>query len=130
MIIHLGLVTYKEKLNAARDWLVPQNQKQVEQLCGLYMYCRKFIQNFAIIARPLTSCGHERRRAGGIGSIEKCTGGAKLDLSENYFTLKSTGNTLFDLSTIKDDQMKSNRTVHVAKCCTIKPNHCALIPVL
>ena len=56
-----GIQTDPEKTSAIRDWPVPQNIKDVRSFLGFTGYYRRFIQNFARIARPLNDLliGHE-----------------------------------------------------------------------
>ena len=48
-----GIQTDPEKTSAIWDWPVPQNIKDVRSFLGFMGYYRRFIQNFARIARPL-----------------------------------------------------------------------------
>ena len=50
-----GVHTSQDKTEAVRDWPVPRNVKEVKSFYGLCTYYRKFVQNFAQIARPLTN---------------------------------------------------------------------------
>lgn len=43
-----------DKIKAVAEFPLPKNQKQIKQFLGLAGYYRKFIQNFAAIAKPLT----------------------------------------------------------------------------
>ena len=43
-----------EKVRAAKDFLTPKDVKSIQSFVGLCSYYRKFIPNFAEIARPLT----------------------------------------------------------------------------
>ena len=56
-----GIQTDPENTSAIRDWPVPQNIKDVRSFLGFTGYYRRFIQNFARIARPLNHLliGHE-----------------------------------------------------------------------
>ena len=47
-----GIQTDPEKTSAIQDWPVPQNIKDVRSFLGCTGYYRRFIQNFARIARP------------------------------------------------------------------------------
>ena len=53
-VSNLGLATLEEKIRAVRDWKAPRNAKELQRFLGLATYYRKFVKDFAIIARPLT----------------------------------------------------------------------------
>ena len=48
-----GLEADPEKIKAVQNFPVPQNQTDVESFLGLCPYYRRYIKNFATIARPL-----------------------------------------------------------------------------
>ena len=48
-----GLEADPEKVKAVQNFPVPQNQKEVKSFLGLCSYYRRYIKNFAMIARPL-----------------------------------------------------------------------------
>ena len=48
-----GIQTDPEKLEAIRTWPVPQNVKEVRSFPGFTGYYRRFINNYASVARPL-----------------------------------------------------------------------------
>uniref|UniRef100_A0A034VAM6 RNA-directed DNA polymerase n=2 Tax=Endopterygota TaxID=33392 RepID=A0A034VAM6_BACDO len=53
--IHNGSVwPGRDKIKAVRNFVVPKNIRGVQAFLGLTGYFRKFVQNYAIIARPLT----------------------------------------------------------------------------
>jgi len=43
----------KEKVNRVLSWPIPKNIKDVRKFLGLANYYRKFIKDFAKIARPI-----------------------------------------------------------------------------
>lgn len=49
-----GLATDPSKIEAIRDWPAPTDIKQLHSFLGMAGYYRKFVQHFAILARPLT----------------------------------------------------------------------------
>ena len=48
-----GIATDPSKTERITDWPTPQNVQEVQQFLGLASYYRRFIRNFAAIARPL-----------------------------------------------------------------------------
>jgi hypothetical protein len=48
-----GVATDPEKTRAVEEWDVPRNVHEVRSFLGLCGYYRRFIENFAAIARPL-----------------------------------------------------------------------------
>ncbi len=48
-----GIATLDEKIEAVREWPVPENLKELRSFLGLCSYYRKFVQSFASLARPL-----------------------------------------------------------------------------
>lgn len=48
-----GIATDPEKVQAVRDWPVPRKLRDVRAFIGLCSYYRKFVPNFAQVARPL-----------------------------------------------------------------------------
>ena len=48
-----GISTYPDKVKIVQDWPRPKTPKQMRGFLGLCSYYRKYVKNFAIIARPL-----------------------------------------------------------------------------
>ena len=48
-----GIQTDPEKIKAVKEWPVPKFVKDVRRYLGFCSYYRKFVKNFADIARPL-----------------------------------------------------------------------------
>jgi len=49
-----GVATDPSKIQSVRDWLLPQDAKQLRSFLGFVGYYQKFVRHFAIIARPLS----------------------------------------------------------------------------
>lgn len=48
-----GIATNPEKISAVKNWVTPTNSKEVKSFLGLCSYYRRFVKDFAKIARPL-----------------------------------------------------------------------------
>jgi hypothetical protein len=54
VISEAGVAMDNQKIVAVLDWPFPKSARAVRGFLGLAGYYRKFIQNFGIIAEPLT----------------------------------------------------------------------------
>ena len=54
-----GVKVDPQKIQAIMDWPIPKNPKEVRSFLGLAGYYRKFVADFAKIARPLTQLLHK-----------------------------------------------------------------------
>ena len=52
IISNKGVATDPEKTNKVANWPVPKTRKEVQQFLGFANYYRRFIRNFATIAKP------------------------------------------------------------------------------
>jgi hypothetical protein len=53
VVSRTGIATDPSKVESIRKWPAPTQRKEVQQFLGLCNYYRRFIQNFATIAKPL-----------------------------------------------------------------------------
>ena len=51
-----GVRPNPDKIKDILDWEIPRTTKQIKQFLGFTSYYRRFIRNYAMIARPLTKC--------------------------------------------------------------------------
>jgi len=48
-----GIAVTPERVQAVLDWTPPESVKQVSSFLGLASYCRRFVENFSKVAKPL-----------------------------------------------------------------------------
>lgn len=54
MISEKGVATDPTKVQAVLNWPIPEDIKQLRSFLSLASYYRKFVQRYAVLARPLT----------------------------------------------------------------------------
>src|SRR4051812_20177884 len=54
-----GIAVNPERIQAILDWTPPKTVKQVRSFLGLASYCRRFVEIFSKIARPMTNLIHK-----------------------------------------------------------------------
>ena len=54
VISEKGIAVNPDNVKAIVEWFPPKNVKDVRKFLGLASYCRRFVQNFSKIAKPIT----------------------------------------------------------------------------
>jgi hypothetical protein len=57
-----GISASPDKVKAVKDYLVPQNVKDVRAFLGLASFYRRLVPNFAVLAKPLTTLTHKDQK--------------------------------------------------------------------
>ena len=62
MINESGVATDPAKVKSVKEWPTPKKVREVRGFLGLCSYCRRFVQNFTEIARPLHKLTEKREK--------------------------------------------------------------------
>ena len=49
-----GIEVDPDRVRSIQEWCPPKNVKQLRSFLGVAGYCRKFVENFSKIAKPMT----------------------------------------------------------------------------
>ena len=57
-----GVQTDSEKIKAIENWPVPHTVKEIRSFLGLCSYCRRYVPDFAAMARPLIKLSEKNKK--------------------------------------------------------------------
>ena len=76
-----GVATDPAKVAAITNWPTPRSRKEVQQFLGLGNYYRRFIKDFATIAKPLHRLTETGREFCGRSHVKRLFGSSKVKLA-------------------------------------------------
>lgn len=94
-----GVATDPAKLDSVTNWPIPKNVKQVRSFLGLCSYYRRFVKNFADIAKPLHSLTEAGRKFEWIKPCQESFDTLKQALTSTPILGYPTSDDLFILDT-------------------------------
>ena len=74
-----GVATDPAKVAAITNWPTPRSRKEVQQFLGLGNYYRRFIKDFATIAKPLHRLTETGREFCGRSHVKRLFGSSKVN---------------------------------------------------